>query len=205
MNAPDEFSRHYAELIEGVYDYVDRIVVNVCIPMGQTGGGMRSWWRRLRGDDSTLDDAHLREMAGIFSWRVRAYCGKQGIPLMEVQAGEHKHEWSEEFLPGDPGFRCVFLVITGNAPASVWEVKRHAAHHLSVSHNHLKGRQRNAVLKAPLQAAQPPCEPGHHAAVEFPEAPMVWVALRLRFFRAVSDSTARLPGRRGRTSASPAT
>ena len=57
MNIPDEFSRYYAELMEGVYDCVDRIVVNAYFPVGQTGGGMRSWWRRLRGDDTALDDA----------------------------------------------------------------------------------------------------------------------------------------------------
>jgi hypothetical protein len=37
--------------------------------MGQTGGGMRSWWRQLHGDDSQLDDKHLREMAGTFARR----------------------------------------------------------------------------------------------------------------------------------------
>jgi len=33
------------------------------------------------------------------------------------------------------------------------ETEAKSAHHLSISHNHLKGRQRDAVLKAPLQAA----------------------------------------------------
>lgn len=126
MNIPDEFSRYYAELMEGVYDCVDRIVVNAYFPMGQTGGGMRSWWRRLRGDDTTLDDAHLRDLAGTFSRRVRAYCAKQGIRVIDTPAGERKHEWAEEYLPEDPDFRGLFLVMTGNAPAPVWEVTRTA-------------------------------------------------------------------------------
>ena len=29
------------KLLEGVYDCVDRIVLNAFFPMGQTGGGMR--------------------------------------------------------------------------------------------------------------------------------------------------------------------
>jgi hypothetical protein len=33
---------------------------------------MRSWWRSLHGDDSQLDDKHLREMAGTFSRRLHA-------------------------------------------------------------------------------------------------------------------------------------
>jgi hypothetical protein len=126
MNTPDEFSRYYAELLEGSYDCVDRLVLNAYFPLGQTGGGLRSWWRALRGDDSDLDDRHLREMAGRFSRRVSAYCAKHAIPLIEAQAGERKHELAEPYLPGDPQLRGIFAVITGNAPAPVWEVKRNA-------------------------------------------------------------------------------
>jgi len=42
MNTPDDFSRYYAELLDGIYDCVDRIVLNAFFSMGQTGGGMRS-------------------------------------------------------------------------------------------------------------------------------------------------------------------
>jgi hypothetical protein len=135
MNTPDEFSRYYAELMDGVYDCVDRLVVNAYFPMGQTGGGMRSWWRRLRGDDSELDDAHLRDLAGTFSRRVRGYCEKHAIPLIEAKAGERKHELAEEHLPGDPGFQGLFLVITANAPAPVWEVKRNAEGRIADLHH----------------------------------------------------------------------
>lgn len=126
MNTPDELSRYYAELLEGTYDCVDRMVLNAYFPMGQSGGGLRFWWRALHGDDSTLDDAHLRDMAGTFSRRLSAYCAKHGISLIEAQADERKHELAQPFLPSDPNFRGLFLVITGNAPAPVWEVKRNA-------------------------------------------------------------------------------
>lgn len=39
MNAPDEFSTYCADLLEGSYDCVDRIVLNAYFPLGQTGGG----------------------------------------------------------------------------------------------------------------------------------------------------------------------
>ena len=42
------------KLLEGVYDCVDRIVLNAFFPLGQTGGGVRSWWRQLNGDDALL-------------------------------------------------------------------------------------------------------------------------------------------------------
>ena len=124
MNTPDEFSLYHDDLLEGDYDCVDRMVLNAYFPLGQTGGGLRNWWRQLRGDDSTLDDAHLRDMAGTFSRRLNAFCNKQSIPVIEAQAGERKHELAEPYLPSDPAFSGVFLVITGNAAAPVWEVKR---------------------------------------------------------------------------------
>ena len=77
MNTPDDFSQYHAELLEGIYDCVDRIVLNAFFPMGQTGGGMRSWWRHLHGDDSQLDDKHLREMAGTFARRLHAFFLRQ--------------------------------------------------------------------------------------------------------------------------------
>jgi len=126
MNSPDELSSYYAELLEGTYDCVDRIVLNAYFPMGQTGGGLRTWWRQWRGGDTTLDDEHLRELAGTFSRRVSAYCAKHQIPLIEAPAGQRKHELAEPHLPKDPGYRGLFLVITGKAPAPVWEVKRNA-------------------------------------------------------------------------------
>jgi hypothetical protein len=127
MNTPDDFSQYHAELLEGVYDCVDRIVLNAFFPMGQTGGGMRCLWRQLHGDDSHLDDKHLREMAGTFSRRLHAFCAKQGIPIIEAGSGERKHELAEPHVPKDPAFCGLFLVITGNAPAPIWEVKRNTA------------------------------------------------------------------------------
>ena len=127
MIAPDDLSRYYAELLEGVYDCVDRIVLNAFFPLGQTGGGVRSWWRRLHGDDPQLDDKHLREMAGTFSRRLHAFCAKQGIAIIEARTGERKHELAEPHLPKDRSFRGLFLVIAGNAPAPIWEVKRNCA------------------------------------------------------------------------------
>src|SRR5438105_12397690 len=42
------------------------------------------------------------------------------------QPGERKHELAQPYLPNNPQFRGLFLVIKGNAPAPVWEVKHNA-------------------------------------------------------------------------------
>ena len=124
MNPTDELSSYYAELLEGTYDCVDRVVLNAYFRMGQTGGGLRTWWRQLHGSDANLNDEQLRDMAGTLSRRLRAYCARHRVPVIDVEAGQRKHELAEEHLPKDPKFRGLFLVITGNAPAPVWEVKR---------------------------------------------------------------------------------
>jgi len=126
MTVPDTFSAYYADLLQGTYDCLDRIVLNAFYPLGQTAGGMRTWWRRLHGDDSKLNDDRLRDMAGTFSRRLHAFCAKQGIPIIEAQAGDRKHELAEPYLPKDRNFCGLFLVIKGIAPAPVWEVKRNA-------------------------------------------------------------------------------
>jgi hypothetical protein len=124
MTGSDAFSDYYAELLQGSYDCVDRVVLNAFYPLGQTGGGLRAWWRYLHGDDSTLDDDHLRDMAGTFSRRLHGFCAKQAIPLIEAQAGDRKHELAQRYLPANPKFCGLFLVIKSSAPAPVWEVKR---------------------------------------------------------------------------------
>ena len=42
---PDQLSTLYSGLLEGSYDCVDRVVLNAYFGMGQTGGGLRTWWR----------------------------------------------------------------------------------------------------------------------------------------------------------------
>jgi len=88
MVAADEFSESYRDLLDGIYDCVDRIVINAYFIMSQTGGGFRTWWRRLMGNDDNLDNTHLMRLAGRFARRVQAYAKKNGIPLIKCQRGE---------------------------------------------------------------------------------------------------------------------
>lgn len=119
----DEYSDYYADLLDNTYDCVDRIVLNAYFRMGQTAGGFRTWWRQLMGSDDKLDNTHLMRMAGRFSRRVRAHAKAHQIPLKDCVPGERKHEVAEEYLPKDPNFTGVFLILVARAPAPVWDVQ----------------------------------------------------------------------------------
>ena len=63
---PDQLSALYENLLEGSYDCVDRVILKAYFGMGQTGGGLRVWWRALHGSDEQLgrqpSDAHGRTL-----------------------------------------------------------------------------------------------------------------------------------------------
>ena len=83
---PDEFAARYGDLLSGVYDCVDRIVLNAYFTLGHSPGGFRVWWRRWHGDsDEDLDNAHLMRMAGRFSRRVRGWAAANGHPRHRLQ------------------------------------------------------------------------------------------------------------------------
>jgi len=124
MIESDEFSRYYADILDGSYDCVDRIVLNAYFQLGQTPGGLRVWWRQLYGSDDNLDTEHLMRIAGKFSRRVRAYAKAHDIPVIDCGKDERKHELAEQLLPQDPDFKGVFAILVGRAPAPVWEVKQ---------------------------------------------------------------------------------
>ncbi len=124
MKVSDEFTGYHRQLLGGDYDCLDRIVVNAYFQMGQHAGGFRNWWRDLFGSDDQLDRSHLERMAGRFRRRVQAYARKHKIPFLACAQGERKHEIAKEYIPKDPDFIGVFLILVGRAPAPVWQVYR---------------------------------------------------------------------------------
>ena len=121
----DELSAYYADLIEGSYACVDRIVLNAYNPLCHTPGGFRTWWRRLwNGSDAQLDDAHLMRMAGRFSRRLHAFAKAHGIPVIDCERGERKHEIAEEYLASHSAVQGLFLILVSRAVAPVWKVRR---------------------------------------------------------------------------------
>jgi hypothetical protein len=120
----DDLSERYRHLLTGVYDCVDRIVLNAYFWMGHGAGGFRTWWRQLHGgSDEQLDNNHLMRMAGHFARRLRAYAKANGIPVIDCKAGERKHRIAQEYLTTHPVGVGLFLILVARSSAPVWEVK----------------------------------------------------------------------------------
>ena len=123
----DAFCERYQDLLTGVYDCVDRIVLNAYFGFAHNPGGFRIWWRRLHGDsEEHLDNAHLMRMAGRFARRLRASAKANGIPVIDCKQGERKHRIANEYLATHQVGFGLFLILVARAPAPVWEVKQGA-------------------------------------------------------------------------------
>ena len=115
---------HYAPLLDGAYDCIDRIVLNAYCPMLMVPGGVRKWYRLMEGSDKDMSDSSMMRYAGRFSRRVQSFCKKKTIPFVYFQTGERKHEEAEKLMPKDKSFIGIFAVFVSRAPSLLWEVKK---------------------------------------------------------------------------------
>jgi len=120
----DKLSSRYQAFLDGTYECIDRIVLNAYFQFGQRPAGFRTWWRQMEGSDEKLDNAHLMRMAGRLARRLRAHAKVHQIPVVDCAAGERKYTIAEQYLPKDPNFVGVFVILVGRAPAPVWNVQR---------------------------------------------------------------------------------
>lgn len=105
---PDPLSQHYASRLEGVCDYADRLTINSYLPLAQTPGGCRAWWRDMYGSNDNLGNRRLMRPARRLSWRVRGWAQMHGVQIIDCCTGERKRRaLREEFRKND--FRPEFL------------------------------------------------------------------------------------------------
>jgi len=123
MLSSDDFSTYVADLLNGTYDCVDRISLRGYFPLGQTSGGLLTWWNKLF-PNTELNEQRLRKLAGDFARRVQAYARKHKIALRYFPIGDKtKHVEAEKLRPTDPQYRGVFAIFVARAPALVWQAK----------------------------------------------------------------------------------
>lgn len=127
MPTPDEFSTYLADLLHGTYDCVDRISLRGYFPLGQTSGGLLTWWNQLF-PNTPLTQPRLRQFSGDLGRRVQAYARKHQIPVCHFLVGDKtKHAHARRLLPTDPNFQGVFAIFVAKAPALLWQAKNNRA------------------------------------------------------------------------------
>lgn len=123
MKTADDLSTYVADILTGTYDCVDRISVRGYYPLGQTSGGLLTWWNQLF-PNRELTEQGLRKLAGDFARRVNGYARKHKIVLRYFATGDKtKHAQAEKLRPVDPKFRGMFAIFVAKAPALVWQAK----------------------------------------------------------------------------------
>src|SRR6266545_1755382 len=104
MRTSDDLSTYVSDLLSGTYDCVDRITVRGYYPLGQTSGGLLTWWNQLF-PNTALTEERLRKLAGDFGRRVNGYARKHKIALRYCATGEKdKHAQAVKLRPVDPKF-----------------------------------------------------------------------------------------------------
>jgi len=119
----DLFSNYYQDYLTTSYDSVDRIVLNAHYIRGCIPGGFRLMWRDLYGSDKNLDNAHLMRLAQRTGRRIRAFAKENDIPVIDTRTNERKDTIAADYIPDDPTYTGLFLILVGRAPASVWDVQ----------------------------------------------------------------------------------
>ena len=87
MKTADDLSTYAVDLLTGTYDCVDRISVRGYYPLGQTSGGLLTWWNQLF-PNRKLTEQGLRKLAGDFARRVNGYARKHKIALRYFATGD---------------------------------------------------------------------------------------------------------------------
>jgi hypothetical protein len=119
MSTPDDFSTYVADLLSGTYDCVDRICVRGYFPLGQTSGGLLTWWNRLF-PNTALSEQRLRKLAGDFARRVHGFARKHKIPLRYFAIGDKtKHAQAGETSPRRSQVPRVFAIFVAKAPVDI--------------------------------------------------------------------------------------
>jgi hypothetical protein len=112
--------------LDGSYDCVDRVVLRAYFQLGQRAAGLRMWWRRWQGSDEELNNTRLMRVAGRFARRVKGWAKGAGVPVVYSKSGERNEDLARGYLPDDPGYEGVFVVIVRRAPGNVWDVEHTA-------------------------------------------------------------------------------
>lgn len=102
----------YKDFVKFPYRSFDRIVIRGHVPVlqGKEGGGVVSWARLLE-PDVILTESWFESFAAKFHINVKKFAQEHNVPIITVNRNQEKNEIAKKYLPNDPGFAGVYLII----------------------------------------------------------------------------------------------
>lgn len=62
-------------------------------------------------------------VGGRFARRVKGWAKGAGVPVVYSQTRERIEDLARDYVPADPGYEGVFVVIVRRAPGNVWDIE----------------------------------------------------------------------------------
>ena len=97
MSVPRTVAQVLAEHVTLEVECIDRMYLNLYVPMLQTEGGIAHFWRQHRGY-SFASSALMAPMSGSFVERIERFAEREGIELLTFKNRERKEDIAKQYL-----------------------------------------------------------------------------------------------------------
>jgi hypothetical protein len=112
---------------------IDRLYLNLYVPMLQTEQGTAWFWRQHRGHDFA-SSALMAPMSRVFVERIEAFAQREGIELVTFSKHERKEDVAQEFLADFRADEGVLFIGKAQEKASVIRTERRRNPHTGGSY-----------------------------------------------------------------------
>ena len=119
-SAAEVLSRHTMLTLE----CVDRMYLNVYVPLLQTAAGAAHFFREMRGA-ACPSSALMAPITERFVNAIKSYAERNGIELVSFRRGERKDELTQKYLRSWPGGEGVLYIGRTQEKARVLRTERH--------------------------------------------------------------------------------
>jgi len=102
---------------------IDRLFLNLYVPMLQTEGGIAWYWRHHRGYQFASSSL-MGSMTEAFVRRIKAFAEREGVDLITFRKGQRKEDIAHEYLERFEGEEGVLFIGKAQEKASVVRTER---------------------------------------------------------------------------------
>ena len=123
MNVARTAAEVLAEHTTFELECIDRMYLNVYVPMLQTGAGTAYFFRKIRGNP-VPSSALMEPMTRRFVGALERYAAHAGVDLIRFDRGERKDDRTKQYLRGSTGAEGVLYIGKAQEKARVVRTER---------------------------------------------------------------------------------